>query len=66
MKSSYKELRYVWTLLFCEELEMQTMSQILISLTWLKAAAITFVMIKCPNIYRPGGEQEVKGFSVAG
>lgn len=51
MKSSYKELKYVWTLLFCEELEMQTVSQILISLTWHKPKATAFVMIASVQIY---------------
>jgi len=51
MKSSYKELKYVWTLLFREELEMQTVSQILISLTWHKPEATEFVMIASVQVY---------------
>lgn len=51
MKSSYKELKYVWTLLFCEELEMQTASQILVSFTWHEAKAAAFVMIASVQIY---------------
>lgn len=51
MKINYKELKYVWTLLFCEELEMQTGSQILTSLTWHKPKATAFVMIASVQIY---------------
>lgn len=50
-KSSYKELKYVWTLLFCEELEMQTGSWILISLTWHKTKATAFAMRVRVQIY---------------
>lgn len=51
MKSSYKELKYVWTLLFCEELEMQTGSWILIYLTWHKTKATAFAMRVSVQIY---------------
>lgn len=51
MKSSYKELKYVWTLLCCEELEMQTGSWILISLTWHKTKATAFAMRASVQIY---------------
>lgn len=51
MKSSYKELKYVWTLLFCEELEMQTASQILLSLTWHKPKATASIIVASVQIY---------------
>lgn len=49
MKRCYKELKYVWTLLLCEELEMQTGSWI--SLTWHKTKATAFAMRVSVQIY---------------